>query len=494
MGAEVAAGRLLAPAFGTSTLVWSALIGVVLGGLALGAMLGGRWSRRPKALRETFLAIAIAGILLVLLPAMARPLMRATLEQFLHGHLVLLVFGFASVLVLLVVPVILLGAASPVLLHCSTRDRADVGRTAGRLSALGTMGSLAGTFVCGIVLVPLFGTEATFRACGGLALCVGVLGFHLASISLPFWRRAAIVIAACLSGLASLVIPHATARGGSPALVQRETAQNYIRVIDDADHRTLYLNEGYAAQTIARHDQRAYLRGVWGYYAVAPAFTKRAPSRILVLGLGGGTSARDYKERLPTADVVAVEIDAGIVDVARTHFGLPGSVDVHVEDARAFLAHDTSTYDLVVVDAFQFPYVPFQLTTREFYEDVRRHLREGGAVMVNVGRKADQLDIVHAVASTLETAFPRVSGVNVRHTTNTILVATAHDLQDAGGAKNVSFSDEERHVLDELDPLAPWVVPASQRLVLTDDRAPVEWLTHRIVLRELARMAKDGSS
>jgi hypothetical protein len=108
--------------------------------------------------------------------------------------------------------------------------------------------------------------------------------------------------------------------------------------------------------------------------------------------------------------------------------------------------------------------------------------------MVNAGRKGQELDVVHAVASTLQAVFPHLNGANVQHTTNTILVASDHALEAAGGERNVRFSGAERAELAALEPLAPWIVPDSKRIVLTDDRAPVEWLTNLIVLRELARM------
>lgn len=108
--------------------------------------------------------------------------------------------------------------------------------------------------------------------------------------------------------------------------------------------------------------------------------------------------------------------------------------------------------------------------------------------MVNVGRKGQQRDVVHAIASTLQTAFRYVHGTDVPHATNTILVATDHPLSEAGGTKNVGFDAAELASLSDLVPLALWAVPADQRLVLTDDRAPVEWLTNTIVFRELARL------
>ncbi len=421
---------------------------------------------------------------------MAKPLMGLTLDRLRQGDVSGLLLGFAVVLLLLAIPVVVLGAASPVLVHEATRAGADVGGSAGHLGAVGTLGSLAGTFVCGIVLVPLAGTTATFLTCGGLAMVAGATGAVLHGAQ-P--RRTG--VAAALAGLVVVGVAVSPSRAASHSsheegrlLVERETPMNHLRVMEDKEHRTLSVNDGYAAQTVARVDGRAYLRGVWGYYAVAPGFAMQSPERILVLGLGGGTSARDYVQRLPKAEVVAVEVDSGIVAVARSHFGLPPSVEVHVEDARTFLAHDTRHYDLIVVDAFQFPYIPFQLTTREFYAEVRDHLQSGGAVMVNVGRKGQQRDVVHAIASTLQTAFRYVHGTDVPHATNTILVATDHPLSEAGGTKNVGFDAAELASLSDLVPLALWAVPADQRLVLTDDRAPVEWLTNTIVFRELARL------
>ena len=495
MGAEVAAGRLLAPSFGTSTLVWSSLIGVVLGALAIGSLVGGRWSRRPGALAETFAGIAASGALLATLPALARPLVARTLAELARGHAFALLAGFAAVLALLVVPIVLLGAASPVFVQASASP-GDVGAAAGRLGALGTLGSLVGTFGCGVVLVPLAGTRATFLVCGGLAFAVGALGLALVATRKRHTRAvlaatATTIVAAAASGGAAA--PTLRSEDGARAVLERETAQNHVRVVEDAKTVTLSLNDGYAAQTIARKDGRAYLRGVWGYYAVAPAFTVRPPERVLVLGLGGGTSARDYAERLPGAEVVAVELDPGIVEVARSHFGLPASVEVHAEDARTFLARDGRAFDLVVMDAFQFPYIPFQLTTRELFAEVKAKLRPGGAFLVNVGRKGEELAVVHAIASTLETSFAHVSGANVAHATNTILVATDHELAQAGGERNVRFDDREKSELAELAPLAPWVIPDGARVVATDDLAPVEWLTNGIVLRELARLAGVGS-
>jgi hypothetical protein len=164
---------------------------------------------------------------------------------------------------------------------------------------------------------------------------------------------------------------------------------------------------------------------------------------------------------------------------------------VVIDDGRAFLTRDRRRYDLVVVDAFRFPYVPFQLATCEFFALAREHLEPGGLLMLNVGRKGKSKDVVDALARTLTAAFPHVSAVDVPRATNSILVAAEHPLAASAGIDALGLPPTEAHVLHELAPLRPWtVVPTAP--VLTDDDAPVELLTDRVVLRELWRSFTGG--
>jgi len=481
MGAEMAAGRLLAPYFGTSTMVWCLLIGSVLSALAVGAYVGGRLAARPRTLWACYVGLALAGILLAALPSLARPVLRGTVASFYGGDASSFAAGGLAIGLLLVAPVMVLGAVGPVLVQHELRTAAEAGAVAGRLGALGTAGSLLGTFIPGLVLVPWLGTERTFRVCGALLVIVGTLGALRT-------RRA---LAGTLAVLALVSLGTATPNriATDPGLVyEGESRHNYLRVTEQQDLRRLYLNDGYAVQSAVHVDGTPYFGSVWGYYALAPSFTRRgAPRSVLVIGLGGGTSARYYRERYPGARVVGVEIDAAVADVARRYFGLPAGVEVAIDDGRAFLARDQRRYDLIVVDAFRFPYLPFQLATREFFELSRRRLEPGGVLMLNVGRKGDSKDVVEAVARTLAASFPHVSGVDVRRATNTILVAAEHPLTASAGVAALGLPRGEARILSGLAPLHAWV-PVTTAPLLTDDHAPIEALTDRIVLRELWRM------
>jgi spermidine synthase len=325
------------------------------------------------------------------------------------------------------------------------------------------------------------GTERTFRLCGALLVVVGTLG--------AVRRHRAPALGFTLLVLVGMGVAAPGRIANDPGLVfEGESRHNYLRVTERDGVRRLYLNDGYAVQTVALVDGTPYLGSVWGYYALAPSFTRHGePKSVLVIGLGGGASAKYYRQRYPRARVVGVEIDEAVVEVARRHFGLPASVEVEIDDGRAFLARDQRRFDLIVVDAFRFPYVPFQLATREFFDLAEKRLDPGGALLLNVGRKGESKDVVEAVARTLTLAFPHVSGVDVAGASNTILVATEHPLSASRGLAGLGLPRTELRILSGLEPLRAWA-PLSTAPLLTDDDAPVESLTDRIVFRELWRL------
>lgn len=478
MAAEMCAGRLMAPFFGTSTMVWALLIGSVMLSLSAGYLLGGRLSQRRGAARWLFVGLLIAAAILAVLPWVARPVMRGSLSLFQDGAMGTLLASAIGVTALFAVPLVALGAASPLLLHHSVGATDQTGVVAGRLYALSTVGSLLGTFLSGVVLVPLLGSDATLRLCAGLLAANAI-----AALVHPRWRLLGAIPP--VVALAALALPPATIKDRPHGVFETESAYNYIQVTDNGRQRRLFLNDGYAVQSTWHHDGSLSLESVWGYYALSPAWTATGePERILLLGLGGGSSARFFAHYFATAEVTGVELDPEIVAVARDYFELPPSTQVVIDDARAFLHRATDRYDIIIVDAFQFPYIPFQLTTREFYADLDRHLAPGGVVVVNVGRDRDAFAVVDAISQTLQSVFAHLQGVDLPNGANTILVAAQHAPARAAGLAGTPLPEPMQQRLSSLPPARPRLVPADAP-VLTDNLAPVELLTDQIVVRRL---------
>jgi spermidine synthase len=204
------------------------------------------------------------------------------------------------------------------------------------------------------------------------------------------------------------------------------------------------------------------------------------------------------RQLLPLAKITGVEIDPEVVEVGRRFFDLPSDVRVVLGDARSALsssplAEEKETYDVIIVDAFQFPYVPFQLCTVEFFRELERRLSPGGAIVVNVGRDEDGRDVVYAIARTMSTVMAVVRGVDVPSHPNTMLVATRHDPTADAGLQASGYS---ANVVSKLTPLpTPKTLSIPPNTpVFTDDHAPVEAITDSLVLRRVLSLMRHGWS
>jgi spermidine synthase len=482
MAAELSTGRLVAPYYGTSSLVWSLVIGTVLASLAAGHVLGGRLARQGNTHRSLAAALFLSALFLILLPLVSRPVMVGSLSLFQQGAFGTLLAGAAGVSLLLALPLLGLGVVGPLLIHEAVHTVEETGAVAGRLYAVQTAGSLVGTYGAGLALIPWLGTART------LWLCAMVLLLLTALASTSQLRVLCVPVLAAL--LLALGAGPRAIHPGTGTLYETETPYNYVRVKQTGTRRTLVLNDGYAAQSIYDTRGRLPLESVWGYYALAPAWTRGgSPRDVLLLGLGGGSSARLFDALYPDAHVTGVELDAEVVEAGRRYMGLPEDTHVVISDARAFVRRTPKYYDLIVVDAFDFPYVPFQLTTQEFHQELGRRLRPGGAVVVNVGRNGAEYDVVHAVAHTLGTVFPHVRGVDAGAGSNTLLIATRHPATKDAGVAHLDLPRDVQRTLSTLRPPHPWRIPRGTPL-LTDDHAPVEALTDRIVARHVIQGLK----
>ena len=494
MNAEIGSGRLMAPYYGTSTTTWALLIGTILISLAGGSLVGGHFSRKGKPEHWLTVFVLAAALLLALLPRIAPWCMVGSLTRLRTNQIGALAGSACAVAVLISIPVLLLGAVSPLVLQAAGRHypegrlTPEFGQLAGRLYAAGTIGSLVGTFSAGLLFIPWLGTTRTIDI-GALALALAGTGIALRMANQP----TAIVAVGVTALLFVVSIARAAAMPESnPARVvwSGESRYNHIAVFERGDERQLRVNDGFAVQSLSFADGRLPLYDVWGYYALSPAWgTDPSPKRVLLLGLGGGTSAEIFRSLYPEARVTGVELDEEIVRAGKQYLrNKLDSVDVVIEDARTFIAKTNERWDVIVLDAFQFPYIPFQLTTQEFFEQVARCLSSGGVLMVNAGRYGEHRGVVHALSRTLRAIFPNVLAADARNPSNTLIIAFAHNPHDAVGMANLVIPAAKAREFARLTPSYAAMQPASwpdETPLLTDDHAPVEWLTDRIVWQEL---------
>ncbi|MGK2877304.1 MAG: spermidine synthase [Solirubrobacterales bacterium] len=480
LGIEIAAVRLLAPYFGASEVVWANTIGVVLVALSLGYWLGGKIGDRRPYMSDLCAAVMIGSALTAALPFVARPLLDVGVEALDSVSAGAFVGSLLATLVLLAVPVLVLGTVAPWALRIGIEkvDKLEAGTLAGRLYALGTTGSLVGTLLCALVLVPGIGTRRTFLLFALMLALVGLVGVsHKAR-----WAIIPTVIAVLF------VIPQSAIKPSSSAgkvIFEDESATQYLRVIEAASgSRTLELNEGqsrhsfYQPTTVLTSDY-------WDAALVLPlATTADPPARVAILGNAAGTTARAFAAYFPETQVDGVEIDGELAGVGRRYFGLKDkNFTAHTADARPYLRATDERYDSLILDAYRQPYIPFYLTTREFFALAHDRLNHNGTVVVNVGHPIGSQVLERVLAATMATEFKYVS-IDRTRPTNSMLVASDSSIEPAhvvrGTAGTRSLAPTGRREASRL------VAAPTDGAVYTDDHAPVEWLIDRSIVQYAA--------
>lgn len=482
LGVEIAAVRLLAPYFGASEVVWANTIGVVLVALAIGYWWGGKLGDRHPRMSALCTSVLLAASLTALLPFVSRPLLNTGVDALDSINAGAFVGSLLATLVLLAIPVLVMGTITPWALRIGIErvDKLEAGALAGRLSAIGTGGSLLGTLLSALVLIPAIGTKRTFLFFSFLMAVVAVTGLPRK------WRLRATVVPLVIVVLFAL--PPGGIKGkatNGKVIFEAETSSQYARVIERANGtRVLELNEGQARHSVYKPNS-VLVDDYWDSPLVLPLVADgEPPENIAILGNAAGSVARGYAYFFPETKVDGVEIDGELTEVGRRYFGLGDrNFRAFTADARPYLRETDVKYDAILMDAYRQPYIPFYLTTREFFELTAERLNPGGTLLVNVGHPEGSKLLESVLAATIATSYPYVYRDHTRPT-NTVLVASDRPLE----AKNIVAGAAE------LPELLPTALREAARFepantsgeVYTDDKAPVEWLIDRSIVQYAA--------
>ena len=475
LATEISASRLLAPYFGASTVVWANVIGLILVYLSVGYWLGGKLADRRPEPRLLGSLVLVAGLFVAATPLVARPLLDLALRGFDALSVGAVAGSFFAALALFAVPITLLGMVSPFAIRLALADVREAGQVAGRLYALSTVGSILGTFVSALVTIEAFGTQRTMIGTAALVA-------FAAALLLGRW---ALLAAAAVAAL--LLVPPGAVKHQRGLLFETESPYQYVSVVRRSDgSRVLELNEGLVAHSVW-YRTSVLTGGYWDLFLLLPPLLDRPPERMLVIGNAGGTVARAYGRFWPRVEIDGVELDPAVTRAARRYLGLGDNPRLHVTtaDGRPYLELTKRRYDLIVVDAYRQPYIPFYLATGEFFAAVREHLRPGGMVALNVAATPDDHRLSRALGTTLLSVFPQAWRWPALRFNDVLLGL------DRPASRGVLLHRATR-VQGRLASLVPLLrrelAPVrSSGTPLTDDRAPVEWITDRMILDQVAR-------
>ena len=467
---EVLVSRLVAPFVGLTLETYTAAIGVALGAIAAGAALGGRLADRVDPRRWLGSMTALGGALLLA----ARPTVFAAGPSF-RGSGPL---GTVILVGLAVAPAVLvLSTITPGVVKLTLRTLAETGQTVGRLSATGTLGALAGTFLTGFVLLAALPTSTLLLLTGLVLVVAGV------AVSVALRTTSALApSSAPLMGVAAV----AALTGGALVAVdgpcQIETRYYCAQVVPDEQRpggRTLVL-DGLRHAHVDLDDptylEFAYTRRIADVLAAQPP----GPLDVLHLGGGGFSVPRHLAAVRPGSRSTVLEVDPAIPEIGRAQLGLQTGPDLQVVvgDARTSIGElPAASYDVVVGDAFGSLAVPWHLTTRELVEEVERVLRPGGTYVLNV-IDFPPLAFARAETATLRAAFAEVvllappDYVAGRTGGNFVLVASDRPIP----AERLADLAEARADPGGVADVARTAQFAGDAPVLTDDDAPVDQL------------------
>lgn len=485
MAVELGASRLLAPYFSSSQIVWTIIIGTIMIAMALGNLYGGRSADKNPNPDRLYGRIIIASIWIGLIPVAGKYIVIgiSAVMIFTVSNAFLVWAAFAACMIIFVFPLFLLGTVTPCLVKYTVDDLGDSGKIVGKLNASNTIGSIIGTFVPTFVTIPAVGTSITFLIFAGILLALAIIYFLSSKV------KTAKVVVGIIVFIVACIFGHSDsfAFWENDLTYEGESIYNYLQVKEDDTEVALSTNVLFGVQSV--YEKSENLTGMYYDYAMAAplmaGINEKDELDILILGMGTGTYAtqcqRYFGDRVKL-NIEGVEIDEDITNLAYKYFHLSKDIPVVTYDGRAYLNVVDKKYDVIMVDAYQDITIPFQMASVEFFTLVKNHLNPGGVMVVNMNmRGKEEGNINQYLADTISDVFGEVCTVDVPYATNKELFATDNPNFRQTFAKNIELEKKAdlKNLMKKLNQNLEDYISTGH--VMTDDKAPVELLSMRVI-------------
>ena len=464
---EITGARLLAPYLGTSVGVWAGILAVVLGGMAIGYHLGGRFGDHNASRGRIAGVLLVAGLLTLLAWSVRDfvPMMVASLQM-------RVTLGAVLVAIPLFLPTtILLAAISPLVAKNLLLRLDTSARVVGELSAVGTAGSILGAVITGLFLVPMFGVSIILLGVAVLILVLAGITFFSA-----FKKQAATVLS--VAALAFFLNSIPTFADTLIADVSTPYNRIFVGKISETGRAVVVSTSPFGWQCgmfieedgTVREDELVFTYHV-GQAAVIDQAFPSGPERVLFLGGCIESFPRYLLRTYPETEGISLEIDPGMTEVARKYFdfdeaNFPNLTIVH-EDARVFINQDQEPYDLILLDAWGATGKPsHHLTSQEMFERMSAVLAKDGMVIVNVigPYEGDAAHLVASIVKTAKSVFPYLS----------LYTYTDEPARLQNMVMVLSHTREFPETIETDEITLRKVVPGVEGIILTDDYAPID--------------------
>ena len=430
MALEIIGGRLLSPFFGGSVYVWGSIIFVFLTALSTGYYLGGIASDKKPSVSLLAGFIAVAGLMILFIPPLVTPVVKFAFAIGLGNYGTLVV-----AMLLFFLPSVGLGMVSPYIVKLGVKESSRLGNMVGKFYAISTIGSIVGTLATTFFLIPWFGIRDIILALGMILVILAV----------------------------TILISN------------KKMPQSVLRVEDYYDRRYLLFND--TEQSVINKNQLN--EHIWPYTELmdnAARYYRPDATDMLVIGIGGGTVINSMLAQNRNLFIDAVDIDPEVIRVAYKYFNMPDSPKLRATagDGRVFLRDKNSRYDVIMVDAYNRTSIPYHLTTREFFSEMKNALKPDGIVIFNIvsSIEGDYSPFFKSLLLTSQQVFPesrlfQAETDDPSDLDNLILITSGGKLSTPDRLAN------RPEYKDNID--------LNEAIVLTDDYAPVDTLALKIM-------------
>lgn len=488
---EFAASRSLQNVYGASNFVWATIIGLIMIYFALGYYFGGKVAEGNGTPIRLFSLQAIAGVLLFLIPFFSNvTLMRAALA-FDQLNLPVMAGAFMSVIVIYSAPIILLAMTTPISIKILYTQNGEVGKIAGEVNAISTIGSVFGAFIPTLWLFGSIGTSRTIQVIALLMFATAMVGL-LFTHKIKKWITIGLIL--FLIAAIFLIFRGQSIKQTSGQIFETESAYNYIEVVQSGNDTYLRLNEGQGFHS-QYNSETFFYHGPWEVFLLGPMFENaegfNTVDRITIVGMAAGTTIRQASIIYPNSEIIGIEIDGAIVEAGFKYFGLkPEMSTIVIGDGRYELSRLNQPQDLIIVDAYVPPYIPGHLVTREFFALCAKKLTLDGMVAINVGRTPTDRSLIDDLATTLRTSFDQLLIVDLPDTFNTIIFASNAPLSIGKFIETYATLDQNNPGDSLLAETGAWIFNQIRTdygigMVYTDDRNQIDLATNRMIIKFL---------
>jgi predicted membrane-bound spermidine synthase len=380
MAAELLGAKMLAPYFGSSLYVWASVLAITLGGLAVGYFAGGILSYKSKNSLTLFYVLLAAATFTILMPFSSKLILWAV------GMHSLIPSVIVSATCILFPPVFMMGMVSPLIIRAITVNVEQAGKASGTIYAVSTLGGILATFLFGFYIIPTFGL--TFP-CIVTGIILGCIPLIIILKQKQIGKAAGFFLLSCWAFSAAAVHSSSTIK----VVYSSEGLLGQLMVLDyphynkdtvvDGHSRWLFVNRisqtMYDSLANESNQEEKYFTYVYRITDYVDSFPKT--TRVLLLGLGGGSCAKQMNNMGFTVDVC--ELDQRIAEVAKKYFYLSNQVNITVDDARHYIKTCTKKYDIIIFDTFRGEDTPNHVFTKESLAETKKLLNTNGMIFVN---------------------------------------------------------------------------------------------------------------